>query len=306
MIWVAIFLFIVAVPILALSKKWSVWPGFGIGVLGLGFVIWSILVAIPAGHVGVQTLFGKVQDGAFSEGLNLKNPFIFVRELSVRTQTYTMVSVQGEGAVENPDAITALSSDGMRMPVDVSVLFRLVGDDAPWVYQNLGLRYVDKVIRPAARTAVREGVAQFTSQEAYATKREELAVRMQELLSHRVRLLLDQYKYNGKGFIIQQVLLRNVDLPQRVKTAIEAKLEAQQDAIKMTFILEKEHKEAERKEIEAGGIKKFQDIVREGIDEQLLRWKGIEATRELASSPNSKVIIIGGKDGMPLILNSPK
>jgi regulator of protease activity HflC (stomatin/prohibitin superfamily) len=272
-----------------------------LGVVGAaGAFVASLITIIPAGHVGVPVVLGNVSDNALEQGLNLKHPFANIVKFSVRVQTYTMASA--EGGMSDP--ITALSSDGMRMPLDVTIAYRLVGADAPWVYEKLGSNYQHKIIRTAARTAVREAVSKFTSQEAYATKREELATVMESQLRTRLQALLKQQGFEGQAILIEQVMLRNVDLPPRVKDAIEEKLSAEQEALKMAFVLDRERQEAERKRIEASGIRDFQAIVREGIDDELLRWKGIEATKELAESPNAKIVIVGGKDGLPLILNT--
>jgi len=261
----------------------------GFATLGLGFLAsmlaaFSTVVTVPAGHVGVPILFGKVQDRNLSEGLHFINPFTQVVSMTVRTETYTMSSVRDEGAVKGDDSITALSADGLMMPLDVTLAYRLVPTDAPWLYRSIGPDFVDKVIRPASRTAVREAIAGFTAQEAY---------------------LLTQHEdfQNRRGFIIEQVMIRNVQLPARVKNAIEEKLEAEQQALRMRFILEKERQEAQRKAIEAQGISDFQSIVSRGISDQLLAWKGIEATQQLAHSSNAKIVIIGNpKNGMPLIV----
>jgi len=273
----------------------------GLGVLsalgGVGLLLAAMVVIVPAGHVGVKVLFGKVSQSEFEEGLHLKNPFTIVQNLSIRTETYSMTTA-------GQDSISALSADGLQMPLDVTIAYRLVGDDAAWIYRNIGPGYEGKIIRTAARSAVREATAQYNAQEAYALKREALATTMEEVLERRVSRILGQAGLESGGFIIQQVLLRNVDLPNRVAAAIQEKLAAEQEAQRMDFVLEKERKEADRKRIEAQGVADFQKIVREGIDDQLLRWRGIEATRELAQSENAKIIVVGGKDGLPLILNT--
>jgi regulator of protease activity HflC (stomatin/prohibitin superfamily) len=279
---------------------------YGLLALAVVLLIASTIVIIPAGHVGVPVLFGKVQNRHLPEGLHMINPLLSVVKMSVRTQVYTMSVVSREGQRTGDDSISVLSKDGMRMPLDITVAYRLVAEDAASVYRTLGEDYAEKVIRPAARTAIREGASQFTAQEAYSTKRAELAAQTQEGLVKRLQsLMAEQEGFTGKGFAIQQVMLRNVELPQRVRQAIEEKLSAEQDAQRMEFVLAKEKKEAERKKIEAEGISEFQKIVSEGISEQLLRWKGIEATMEIARSPNAKVVIVGGgKDGLPVILNA--
>jgi regulator of protease activity HflC (stomatin/prohibitin superfamily) len=270
-------------------------------VLGLA----SMITVVPAGHVGVPVVFGKVHDRALTEGLSLVNPFADVQKLSVRTETYTMSSVFSEGPVKGDDSIHALSADGLLMPLDITVAFRLVAGDAPWIYRNLGPDYMDKVIRPAARTSAREAIAGFTAQESYSTRREAVARRMDELLTNRLATLLAQHEDFGarRAFQIEQVMIRNVQLPPKVKEAIEEKLSAEQQALRMQFVLQKERQEAERKRIEAQGIADFQRIVAQGISEPLLAWKGIEATQQLAHSTNTKIVLIGNpKNGMPLII----
>jgi regulator of protease activity HflC (stomatin/prohibitin superfamily) len=155
------------------------------------------------------------------------------------------------------------------------------------------------------RTAVREGLSRFTAQEAYGPKRDELSQQMQTILRQHVRALLDDYKFKGQAVIVQQVLLRNIGIPDQVRDAIEKKLSAEQQALAMQFVLQKETQEAERKRIEARGIADFQKIVTEGISDKLLAWKGIEATLEISKSPNAKVVVIGNsKNGLPIIFDS--
>jgi regulator of protease activity HflC (stomatin/prohibitin superfamily) len=281
----------------------------GLMVVAVLAVVMSTVVVIPAGHVGVQVLFGRVKPNALTEGIQFINPFVAVEEMSVRTETYTMSATSTEGTMRGDDSIQALSSDGLLMPLDITIAFRLVGGDAPRVYRDIGADYVDKIIRPASRTAVREAIAGFTAQEAYSTKREALPQKMHDLLTERMRALLEQREdFRGAtGFIVDQVMLRKIQLPDKVKNAIEAKLEAAQQAEQMQFVLDKERQEAERKRIEAKGVSDFQTIVSQSINTNLLEWKGIEATENLSKSQNAKIVIIGsGKNGLPVILNADK
>jgi len=273
--------------------------------ISLVVALLSCIAIIPAGHVGVAVVFGRVQARALGEGLNLINPFAVIENMSVRTETYTMSAVPTEGKVQGDDSIQALSSDGLLMPLDITVAYRLVGGDGPQIFRNIGPDFVDKIVRPAARTAVREAIAGFTAQESYSTQREQLARKMGEMLTQRLKDLLSQHsEFQGRsGFVIEQVMIRNVQLPPKVKDAIEEKLSAEQQALRMQFVLQKERQEAERKRIEAQGIADFQKIVAQGISEPLLEWKGIEATQQLAHSQNTKIVIIGNpKNGMPLII----
>jgi regulator of protease activity HflC (stomatin/prohibitin superfamily) len=272
-------------------------------------LVFASVVIIPAGHVGVQVLFGRVQPTALTEGIQVINPLVDVVKMSVRTETYTMSATSSEGTVQGDDSIQALSSDGLLMPLDITIAYRLVGGDAPLVYRNIGADYVDKIIRPASRTAVREAIAGFTAQEAYSTKREALPQKMHDLLTERMGALLKQREdFKGAtGFIVDQVMLRKIQLPDKVKNAIEAKLEAAQQSEQMQFVLAKEQQEAERKRIEAKGVSDFQTIVSQSINANLLQWKGIEATETLAKSQNAKVVVIGsGRNGLPVILNMDK
>jgi regulator of protease activity HflC (stomatin/prohibitin superfamily) len=278
-------------------------------VAAAALIAFSCAVIIPAGHVGVQVLFGKVKPVSLPEGIQLINPFVEVQQMSVRTETYTMSATVNEGQMRGDDSIQALSSDGLLMPLDITIAFRLVGGDAPRVYRDIGADYIDKIIRPASRTAVREAIAGFTAQEAYSTKREALPQKMHDLLTERMRSLLEQREdFRGAtGFIVDQVMLRKIQLPDKVKNAIEAKLEAAQQAEQMQFVLDKERQEAERKRIEAKGVSDFQTIVSQSINANLLQWKGIEATEALSKSPNAKIVVIGaGKNGLPVILNADK
>jgi regulator of protease activity HflC (stomatin/prohibitin superfamily) len=279
------------------------------GLIAVVLMLGASVTIIPAGHIGVQVLFGKVKPTPLTEGIQVINPFVTVQEMSVRTETYTMSATGSEGQVRGDDSIQALSADGLSMPLDITVVFRLVGADAPLVYRDIGADYVDKIIRPSSRTAVREAIAGFTAQEAYSTKREALPIKMQDLLTQRVKSLLEQRDtFKGAtGVVVEQVMLRKIQLPDKVKNAIEAKLEAAQQSEQMQFVLEKERQEADRKRIEAKGVSDFQTIVSQSINANLLQWKGIEATEALAKSPNAKIVVIGaGKNGLPVILNPEK
>jgi regulator of protease activity HflC (stomatin/prohibitin superfamily) len=276
------------------------------GLVGLGLLFASTLVIVPPGHIGVKVFFGKVQPNPLSEGLHVVNPLVTIEKLSIRTNVYTMSSVASEGQVGGDDSIKVLSQGGLTIPLDVSVAWRLVADDAPGIFRTLGRGYEESIIRAAARAALRDAAQRFTAQEAYSSKREELASQAKTIMESKIKeLLAKQENFTGAGFVIQQVLLRNVSLPPRLRAAIEEKLAAEQEAQRMDFVLQKETKEAQRKKIEAQGIADFQKIVSEGISEQLLKWKGIEATMEIAKSHNAKVVIVGtSQDSLPVILNA--
>lgn len=313
MIWLSIVLFVLAIAFAIMRNRshpngdFSVFTTFVVPIattLSALFFILSVFTIVRAGNVGVAVVFEDVNPSPLDNGIQLKNPFASIKQMSIRADTYTMSSVAKEGNIEGDDAIYALSSEGLQMPLEVTFAFQLIGSDAPAVFEFIGKDYVEKILRPAARSAVRGAVSHFTSQEAYSTKREELQQKMQERMDEEIaRLLANVAGFRGKGFTIASVMLRNVELPDKVKKAIEDKQEADQNAQAMVYVLLKEGQEAERKRIEAQGIADFQRIVTQGISEPLLRWKGIEATEKLAASTNAKVVVIGaGESGLPLIL----
>ena len=274
-------------------------------IAGIASIASTGFTTVEAGNVGVTSLFGDVDTVPLGQGLHLILPLKAVTKMSIQTQSVTMHAGSANDNGQT-DTIEAVSADGMRMPLDTTVNFRLVADDAPWVYQHLGEDYAEKIVMPAMRTAVREALSQFQAQDAYSTKRDELARRMEYMLRKHMRALLDDYKFPGQGVIVQQVLLRNIGIPDQVRDAIEKKLAAEQNALAMQYILQKETQEAERKRIEARGISDFQQIVTQGISDKLLAWKGIEATLEIAKSPNAKVVIIGNPQngGLPIVFDT--
>jgi regulator of protease activity HflC (stomatin/prohibitin superfamily) len=263
----------------------------------------SCFTSVSAGQVGVPVVYGSVQPYFIPEGLHPVNPFASVKEMSVRSQTYTMVSAENEGQMRGDDSIFAQSSDGVVLTLNVSIVYKLVDADAPWVYRHLGTDYADNIVRSAARSAVPDSTSQYTFEEAYASKRAEMAEKIRTRMNASIDEILRQYPgFSGAGVVIQQVFIREVRPSPQLLGAIEQKMTAQQQAQQMDFTLDKERKEAQRKAIEAQGIQDFQNIVTKGITEPLLKWKGIEATEKLANSPNAKVVIVGGKDGLPIIL----
>jgi regulator of protease activity HflC (stomatin/prohibitin superfamily) len=262
-------------------------------------LVFSTFTTISAGHVGVKVDRGSVKPDYLVEGFHMINPWYNIIEMSARTHTYTMSQKDEEGAVKGDDSIGVLSKNGMKITMDVSVPHRLVPATAPWVYKNLGVDYDYDIVRPAIATAVREAAANFSEDEIYSTKRGELVKIMKERLEEQIEKTIRSYGADAPETVIvfPEVQLRNVALPESVQTAINEKSATEQKIIVA-------QNEARRKKVEAEGIKAFQDIVSQGITPDLLKWKGIEATIELASSPNTKTIIIGGgQDKLPIILN---
>jgi regulator of protease activity HflC (stomatin/prohibitin superfamily) len=255
----------------------------GLAVLGFIAVIllFSCITRVPTGHVGVLTLFGRVTGEVLTEGIHLINPLKTSNELSIRTQTIK-------------ESASVPSSEGLVMNLDTSLIYHLNPDKAAEVFQKIGPNYENVVVEPTLRAAIRESTASHTANALYTGEREMVAKQISDQLTAGL---------NQRGLIVENVLLRDIQLPQTLKASIEAKQQAEQEALAMNFRLQKEKQEAERKRIEAGGIRDFQQIVAQGISPQLLEWKGIEATETLSKSPNSKVVVIGNpKNGLPLIL----
>jgi prohibitin 1 len=235
---------------------------------------------VPAGHVGVLTLFGRVTGEVLPEGTHFINPAKTNIRLPIRTQ-------------ELKETASVPSEEGLIITLDTSLLFRLDPQKAADIYQKVGPRYVEVVIEPNLRSAIRASTSAHNANALYTGAREEVA--------QQIRKELDA-QLGPRGIIIESILLRDIQLPSMLKSSIEAKQQAEQDALRMTFILQKEKQEAERKRIEAQGIADFQRIVAAGISPQLLEWKGIEATEKLAQSPNAKIVMIGSaRTGLPLI-----
>lgn len=258
-------------------------------------VLFSCVVQVGPGEVGVQTLFGSVQDRVLYSGLNLVNPLVDVESMDVKTQSYTMSIAQDEGYLANDDAISALSKDGLTVLLDVTVWYRLSESDAPQVFRTIGVDYVAKIVRPAIRTALRDVSVLYSATDIYSGKREEFTGGVTSNIEDA---------FDGRGIILERVLLRNVELPEMVRSAIDEKIAAEQKAQQMVYVLQKEKQEAERKKIEAQGISDYNRIVSQSITDQVLQLKGIEATLELSKSTNSKMVIMNGKN-MPLIFGAP-
>ena len=240
---------------------------------------------IPAGHTGVIDFLGYVSDNTLKPGVNLVNPMAIVEKMSIKTQ-------------ELKEMMNVPSEEGLGVELEISLLFKLNPDKANEIYKTVGPNYVDIILVPQFRSVVRGVTARYEAKALYTASREKLAGEIVDELEKLV---------GPRGITIEQAPLRQIILPTRLTQSIEEKLQAEQESQRMAFVLQRETQEADRKRIEAKGIADFQEIVSKGISEQLLKWKGIEATEKLAGSQNTKVVIIGsGKDGLPLILGSDK
>lgn len=253
----------------------------------------SMFKQIDAGKVGVQSLYGNVQPDILESGLHVINPLLDITDFDIQTQNYTMSAVHSEGAQEGDDAIRVLSNDGLEVVIDLTVLYRVSPSESPKIYKQIGVDYIDKIVRPVTRTRIRDNAVYYDAVALYSTKRNEFQQRIYKSIE-------DDFK--TRGLVLEQLLIRNINLPASVKLSIESKINAEQDAQKMTFVLQKEKQEAERKRVEAQGIADYQRIISMGLTDKQLQYEQIKAQKELAASPNTKIIFMNGKNA-PVILS---
>jgi len=252
-------------------------------VVFAGLTLLQAFTVVPAGHVGVVDFFGTVSDTTLKAGINPVNPLARVVKFTVKTQ-------------ELREVMDVPSKEGLTVQLELSALFHLNPEKTAEVYKTIGPDYVHVVLVPQFRSVARGVTASYDARALYTSEREQLAQTILKDLQSIVE---------PRGITVESTPLRKVGLPAGLTSSIEQKLQAEQESQRMQFVLQKERQEAERKRIEAQGIADFQAIVTKGISEQLLRWKGIEATEKIAASSNTKVVIIGsGKDGLPLILDT--
>lgn len=270
------------------DKKLTSGIAIGIILLIILILVLSSMTTIETGHKGVlyKTFSGGVDTTQvpLNEGFHLVAPWNKVYKVNVKQQ-------------QLQESMKVLSSNGLDIQLDATVWFQPRHKDLAKLVKLRGLNYVEDVIRPAVRSAARNVLGRYTPEEIYSTKREAIT---KEIFDETNQILNNNFVH------LKNILVRDVTLPATIKDAIERKLKQQQEALEYEYRLQKEKKEAERKRIEAKGIKDFQDIVSTGISDKLLRWKGIEATLKLSESPNTKVIVVGGKDGLPIIMNAEK
>jgi regulator of protease activity HflC (stomatin/prohibitin superfamily) len=264
----------------------------GFLVIALG-IFSSMFKQIDAGKVGVKSLYGSVQPDVLESGLHLINPLLDVTDFDIQTQNYTMSADHNEGAQEGDDAIRVLSNDGLEVVIDLTVLYKISAVDAPKIFKQIGVNYTDKIVRPVTRTRIRDNAVYYDAVALYSTKRNEFQQRI-------FKSIEDDFK--SRGLILEQLLIRNINLPASVKKTIESKINAEQDAQKMTFVLQKEKQEAERKRVEAQGIADYQRIISTGLTDKQLQYEQIKAQKEIATSANTKIIFMG-KGSAPVILS---
>ena len=264
----------------------------GMVVVGIGLLTSSIR-QVDAGYVGVKSLFGKVQNETLSSGLNMVNPLIDVTPIDIKTQNYTMSGVHDEGNKAGDDAIKVLTADGLEVTIDLSVLYRVNPAETPKMLREIGINFEDKIVRPITRTRIRDNSVYYDAVALYSTKRDEFQARIFKTIEN---------DFKQRGLILENLLVRNITLPASVKSTIEQKINAEQEAQKMQFVLQKEKQEAERKRVEAQGISDYQRIISMSLSDRQLQYEQIKAMKELAASGNAKIIVLPSK-GAPVILD---
>ncbi|MEM8527853.1 MAG: prohibitin family protein [Bacteroidota bacterium] len=241
----------------------------------------SSCAVVRQGEVGVKRTLGKYSDSPYTEGLRVFNP-LTSRIIKVSTQTENM-------EVE----LSIPSKEGLNIRSEVSILYQVIEQETPKLLREIGKDFERNIILPVFRSAVSDVSARFLAKDMHTSER---AV-IERAIREQMMILLD-----GKGIEIEAVLLKSIQLPPSLARAIEAKLEAEQQAERMKFVLEEEKREAERRRIEAEGVRDAQAIISEGLNPNVLQFRSIEAFMELAKSPNTKIIVTDGD--MPMIMES--
>jgi len=257
------------------------------GIIGLIFIVLfgsSMFYTIDPGEKGV--IFKKFGGGLdketiYGQGFHVIAPWNTLHVYDVKIN-------------ETFEKMEVLSNNGLSIQIDLSFRYNPVEEKIGYLHDEIGRNYLERIIKPEIRSVTREVIGNYAPEELYSTKREAIEDEIEALT---------RVKVQAKYLSLDAILIRDVTLPQTLRTAIEQKLKQEQESLEYEFKIDKAKKEAQRKEIEANGIARFQKIVNQTITPQLLKWKGVEATQEISKSPNAKVIVIGNGDGdLPIIL----
>lgn len=249
--------------------------------LALSMVILTSCAVVRPGEVGIKRRFGKLNDQVVESGIMAFNPFTtVVVKVPVRT-------VNQEVRLNLP------SKEGLTIESEISILYHIEKDKVPQILEEIGENFERIVILNVFRSAAADITAQYMAKDMHSGMRSEIENEIQKRMHES---LLD------RGFTIERVLLKSIRLPEELSRAIERKLEAEQEAQQMEYVLDRERKEAERRKIEAEGTREAQKILAEGLVREIIELRSIEAFKELAKSPNTKIIITDGKT--PYLINS--
>ncbi|MFC2162884.1 prohibitin family protein [Candidatus Altiarchaeota archaeon] len=278
------------------SGKQAGGAGALIALMVFGFIALTIIsplliASVGAGERGVKFnyLSGGVLEDEFVEGWHIKPPWVSVINYNIRTQGYTMSIMAGEGQVAGDDRITAISKDGLNVDFDVTILYHIIPENADDIHSTVGKKYEDVIIRPISRTNIRDIAGGYLAMDMHQ-KRPEIA----EKIFTKLEPL-----FNDKNIVLEQVLVRSIVRPPQIERAIEVKLEAEQDAQKMEFVIQKESKEAERKRIEAEGISKANQIIGSSLTPSYLSWYWITNL----DKHNSVIYVPINDQGFPMFKN---
>jgi len=248
-------------------------------------ILLTMSVTINGGEAGVlfRTFGGGIDlETTYGEGFHIIAPWNEMVVYEVRQQ-------------EAKETMAVLSSNGLEISIDVSGWFQPLYSKLPKLHQEKGTEYLDRVVRPALRSATRSVIGRYTPEEIYSSKRDVI----------QSEIYVETKKILDKQFVqLNEVLVRDITLPETLKAAIENKLKQEQESLEYEFKISKAQKEAERQLIDAEGKARANRILSASLTDMILREKGISATLELARSPNAKVVVVGNKDGMPLILGN--
>lgn len=246
-------------------------------------LIFSSCAVVKPGEVGVKQTFGKLKRGIIAPGITGINPLI-TKLVKIPTRT-----VNQEVRLNLP------SKEGLNVRAEISILYHCEKDKSIDIINDVGVNFEEVLILSTFRSASADVCAQFFAKDMHSGKRSFIEKEIKDLMS---KLL------ENRGFVIEAVLLKSITLPPGLYAAIESKLRAEQEAQQMEFVLQRENKEADRKRIEAKGIRDAQKIIKEGITDDNIEWRSLEVLKELASSPNAKLIITDGKT--PVLINGDK
>ncbi len=240
----------------------------------LAISLMTSCAVIRPGEIGIKQRLGKIVGEPKLQGIKFYNPFIGrIIRMNVRT-------------VECPNRLILPTKEGLNVMADIVLLYHMKPEKANDIYLTFGRNYQEVIVLSNFRATAREISARYETKELYATEREKVETAIKEELS------TDIEKY---GFIVDAVLLKDFQLPDQMVQAIQDKVNAEQAALKMEFVILQQKKEAERLIIEAEAIKKAQDIINSSLTDKLLQYNNIEMLKNLSNSPNAKIIITDGK-----------
>lgn len=253
--------------------------------IGLNLVIISLIISscgvVKPGEVAVKQKFGKLKGDVQTQGLVFLNP-LFTELVTIPTRT-----VNKEVALNLP------SKEGLNVAAEISILYHVKESNVIDIINDVGINYERTLILSTFRSASADICAKFYAKDMHSGKRAQIETEIRNQMTNVLA---------KRGFVIESILLKSIKLPPGLYSAIENKLEAEQQAQQMEFVLQRETKEAERKRIEAEGIRDAQNIIKEGITQSNIEWRSLEVLRELSSSPNAKIIITDGKT--PVLINN--